>query len=75
MLSEENESRAFDGLYERERLRRRARKLGLQLVKSEEPRLSHEGELSRSASQAESDDPDGKCNRMTGKRADLDRCG
>lgn len=38
MLYEENSSESTSGVYERERLRRRARKLGLQLVKTSHPR-------------------------------------
>jgi hypothetical protein len=74
MAGERNWKRSFEGIYERERLRRLARKLGLRLIKSDRSRH----DASPAAAQPPQDGLSISAGNVTDFRnpvADLDRCG
>ena len=69
-----NGSEAVSGVYERERLRRRARKLGLRLVKSDRP-CSDELTHTSHASGKHSDVPRDSANAAKSLNTEFDKCG
>jgi hypothetical protein len=75
MLNEGNGQRAGNDIYERDRLRRMARKLGLRLVKGWRTQNNGESGLSAAARQPGSGTSENPNSVPVNPLADLDKCG
>jgi hypothetical protein len=72
MLYQGNGNDSVDGVYERERLRRRAKKLGLRLVK---PSVQRSEAASHSAASGPDAQPPVKVDKRSELQREFDKCG
>jgi hypothetical protein len=72
MLYQGNGNDSVDGVYERERLRRRAKKLGLRLVK---PRVQRSGAMSHSVAPGPDARPPTQVDTRSELQREFDKCG
>jgi hypothetical protein len=72
MLYQGNGNDSVDGVYERERLRRRAKKLGLRLVK---PRVQRPEAVSHSVAPSSDARPTAQVHARSKLQREFDKCG